>query len=84
MSEVVAKVQIDKLEAKVKIVEEKEKGEVIDRQLVTSVTLEYQGTPAKLDDILYTLRAGHAVDVTFASPQLSLSGITGKEEAKQD
>jgi putative NADH-flavin reductase len=72
MPKVEAKVQTTKLEAKVKIVEEKEKGEVIDRELVTTVTLEYDGTPAKLDDVLYTLRAGHAVDVTFSSPQMSL------------
>lgn len=79
MAEVKVKVQIEKLEAKVKIVEEKEKGEVIDRDLVTTVTLEYSGTPARLDDVLHTLRAGHTVDVTFSSPQLSF-GIEGKEE----
>ena len=70
--EVNVKVQTTKLEAKVKVVEEKEKGEVIDRELVTTVTLEYDGTPARLEEVLYTLRAGHAVDVTFSSPQLSL------------
>jgi len=55
---------------------------VIDRDIVTSVTLEYNGTPGKLDDVLHTLRAGHAVDVTFSSPQLSL-GIEG-QEAKEE
>ena len=79
MAELNVKVQVEKLEAKVKIVEEKEKGEVVDRDLVTTVTLEYSGTPARLDDVLHTLRGGHAVDVTFSSPQLSL-GI--KEEEK--
>jgi hypothetical protein len=72
MSEVAAKVQIDKMEAKVKIVEEKEEGAVVDRHLITEVKLEYEGTPALLDKVLYTLRAGHTVDVTFGSPQLSL------------
>jgi len=80
MAELNVKVQVEKLEAKVKIVEEKEKGEVVDRELVTTVTLEYSGTPARLDDVLHTLRGGHAVDVTFSSPQLSL-GI--KEEKKE-
>jgi len=80
MSEVAAKIQIDKMEAKVKIVEEKADGQVIDRHLITEVKFEYAGTPAKLDDILYTLRGGHAVDVTFSSPQQSL-GLG--EEAKE-
>lgn len=72
MSEVKVKVQINKLEAKVKIVDEKEEGAVIDRHLITEVKLEYEGTPAKLEEVLYTLRGGHSVDVTFASPQYSL------------
>jgi len=71
-AEVKVKVQTTKLEVKGKIVEDKEKGEVIDRDIITSVTLEYTGTPGKLDNVLHTLRAGHAVDVTFSSPQLSL------------
>lgn len=82
MSEVVAKVQIDKMEAKVKIVEEKAEGAVIDRHLITEVKFEYEGTPAKLDEILYTLRGGHAVDVRFGSPQQSLGlGEEAKEPA---
>ena len=72
MAEVKTTVHVDKLEAKVKMVEEKQDGEVIDRHLITEVKIEYEGTPAKLDDVLYTLRAGHTVDVTFASPQYSL------------
>jgi len=79
MAKVEVKVQTTKLEVKGKIVEDKEKGEVIDRDIVTSVTLEYIGVPGKLDDVLHTLRAGHAVDVTFSSPQLSL-GMETKEE----
>jgi len=68
-----AKVQTEKLEAKVKVEEEKgEGGIVVDRHLITEVKLVYEGTPAKLDDVLYTLRAGHAVDVTFSSPQQAL------------
>jgi hypothetical protein len=78
MSEVEVKVQIDRLEAKVKIVDEKDDGGVVvDRHLITEIKLEYEGTPAKLEELLYTLRAGHAVDVTFASPQLSLGRVDG-------
>jgi hypothetical protein len=79
MSEVKVKVQIERLEAKVKIVDEKgDGGVVVDRHLITEVKLEYEGTPAKLEEVLYTLRAGHVIDVTFASPQLSLGGVDGK------
>jgi len=79
MAKVEAKVQIEKMEAKVKLVEEKQEGEVIDRHLITEVKVEYEGTPAELDKVLYNLRAGHAVDVTFSSPQLSL-GIEEEEK----
>ena len=80
MPKVEAKVQIEKMEAKVKLVEEKQEGEVIDRHLITEVKIEYEGTSAELDKVLYTLRAGHAVDVTFASPQQALDL---PEEAKE-
>lgn len=80
MAEVNVKVQTTKLELKSKIVEEKgEGGMVVDRDIVTEVKVEYVGIPGKLDDVLHTLRAGHAVDVTFSSPQLSL-GMETKEE----
>lgn len=72
MAQVEVKVQTTKLEVKGRVVEETRKGEVIDRDIITSVTLEYNGTPGKLDDVLHTLRAGHAVDVTFSSPQQAL------------
>lgn len=82
MGQLNVKVKIDTLEAKVKIVEEKAEGAVIDRHLITEVKIQYEGTPAKLDDILYTLRGGHAVDVTFSSPQQSLGlGEETKEPA---
>lgn len=79
MAEVKAKVQTSKLEVKTKIVEEKEKGEVIDREIITSVTLEYVGPPGKMDDVLHTLRAGHRVDVAFSSPQQKLDLKEAKE-----
>lgn len=73
MAEVNVKVQTNKLETKTKIVEEKgEGGVVVDRDIVTSVTIEYIDVPGKLDNVLHTLRAGHAVDVTFSSPQQTL------------
>lgn len=80
MSELNVKLRVDKLEAKVKMVEEKQDGQVIDRHLITEVKLEYEGTPAKLDEVLYTLRGGHQVDVTLGSPQLSLDA---SEESKE-
>jgi len=81
MAEVKATIKVEKAEAKVKIVEEKEEGAVVDRHLITTVSLEYEGTPAKLDDVLYTLRAGHSVDVTFSSPQQKLPLEETKEPA---
>jgi len=80
MAKIEVKVQISKMEAKVKLVEEKQEGEVIDRHLITEVKVEYAGTPAKLEKVLYTLQAGHTVDVTFGSPQYSLDEA---EEAKE-
>ena len=72
MSDTRATVKTSKLEATVKMVEEKVEGAVVDRHLITSVTIEYEGTPARLDKVLHALRAGHDVEVTFGSPQLSL------------
>ena len=84
MAEVKVKVQTNKLEVKTKIVEEKEKGEVIDRDLITSVTLEYVGPGGKMDDVMHTLRAGHPVDVTFSSPQQKLDLKVAQETAKAE
>jgi len=80
MAKVEVKVKTNKVELKSKIVEDKEKGEVIDRDIVTAVTVEYVGTPGKLDGVLHTLRAGHEVNVTFSSPQQSLD-LPEEEEA---
>ena len=80
MGDTRATVSTSKLEAKVKMVEETEKGEVVDRHLMTSVTIEYEGTPARLDTVLYALRAGHDVEVTFGSAQLSLDMPEKAEE----
>jgi len=79
MSEIRETVSIDKIEAKVKIVEEKEENEVVDRHLITEVKIQYEGTPAVLDKVLYTLQAGHSINVTFTSPQLDL-GFLDKEK----
>ena len=75
MTKINTTVQIEKLEAKVKLVEEKQEGEVIDRHLITEVKVEYEGTPAQLDKVLYALKSGHWVDVTFATPQFELDEI---------
>lgn len=80
MGDTRATVSTSKLEAKVKMVEETEKGEVVDRHLMTTVTIEYEGTPARLDTVLHALRAGHDVEVTFGSAQLSLDMPEKAEE----
>ena len=74
------KVVANKLEAKVKIVEVTEKGEVVDRNLVTEVKIQYNGTPSQLDKMLYALRAGHVIDVTFTCPQSSLPLLEEEKE----
>lgn len=80
MSEIRAKVVVDKLEAKVKLVEDKEDGMVVDRHLITQATIQYEGTPAKLEKVLWALQAGHTVDVVFSTPQL---GLDIPEEEKE-
>ena len=80
MPEIKVELPIEKLSAKVKMVEIKEEGEVVERKLITEATIQYEGTPAKLDKILWLLQAGRDVDVTFSSKQLSL-GIEEKEPA---
>ena len=72
MPEIKAKVNIDKLEAKVKLVEEKEDNMVVDRQLVTEAKIQYGGTPAKLEEILWALKAGHTITATFTCPQIGM------------
>lgn len=76
------KIVAEKLEAKVKLVEEKEDGQVVDRSLVTEVKLQYQGTPSRLDEILYSLRAGHNIDVTFTCPQFSMPLVSEVKEVE--
>lgn len=80
MAEINTTVQIEKLEAKVKIVEEKQEGEVIDRHIMTEVKVEYEGTPAELDKVLYALKAGHRVNMTLATPQFGLDEKPSQEK----
>lgn len=77
----VVKIAVDKLSAKVKMVEIKEEGEVVERRLITEAVIQYEGTPAKLDSVLWLLQGGHDVDITFSSPQLSLFEDEKSEEA---
>jgi hypothetical protein len=60
---------------KSKIVETKEDGVVVDRELVTTVSFDYTGSPAKLSDVLYTLTAGNQVDVVFNTAQGVLATV---------
>lgn len=81
MAKLEVKVKTNKMELKSKIVEEKgEGGVVVDRDIVTEVKVEYIGVPGKLDGVLHTLRAGHEVNVTFGSPQLTLDEVREEKE----
>ena len=81
--EINVKVTLENLKATVKMTEEKDKnGDVVDRRLVTQATIEYEGTPAKLDKVLWALQAGQNVEVTFTCPQSAFDILAqGKEPA---
>ena len=49
-----------------------DKGEEIDRRLVTKVTLEGEIDPAEIAQIHRLLKAGHSINVDIYSPQLSM------------
>ena len=80
MAEIKVNVVVDKIKATVEMVEEKEDGMVTDRHLVTKATIQYEGTPAKLEKVLWALQAGHTVNITFTTPQL---GLDIPEEEKE-
>jgi hypothetical protein len=61
---------------KSKLVEIKEDGEVVDRTLVTTVSFDYEGSPAAMDKVLWMLKAGHAVSISFVSLQSTLDSVT--------
>jgi hypothetical protein len=61
---------IEKLEVKAKIIEEKEKGEVVDRYPVTVVKFQVRGTPGEFDKLLQAVANDHAVNAVFDSAQL--------------
>lgn len=72
--------EIQKLELKAKIVEEKEEGEIVDRRVVTAVKFEYDGTPLMLNQVLLALANGHRVSAAFHSPQSIMSMNENTEE----
>jgi hypothetical protein len=69
---------IEKLEVKAKIVEEVEKGEVIDRYPVTVVKFEVRGTPGDFDKLLLAVAHQHSINAVFDSAQLAFDSITFK------
>jgi len=80
----IVKLPVDKLSAKVKMIEIKEEGAVVERRLITEATIQYEGTPAKLDYILWLLQGGQSVEVTFSSPQFSMEIKEAREiESKE-
>jgi len=50
-----------------------DKGEEVDRVLVTQVTFEGEVDPADIAQIHRLLKAGHSVNVSIWSPQLVMS-----------
>jgi hypothetical protein len=65
---------------KTKIVETKNKdGDVEDRELVTTVSFDYTGSPAAMSNVLWTLTAGNVVNVSFTSPQGVMKDIIEKQ-----
>jgi hypothetical protein len=63
------KLKVTKLQAAVKVVED-DSG----RRLVTDVKFDYEGTPARLDDIFQAMKNGHPVDIVISSPQTKMEG----------
>ena len=49
-----------------------DKGEEVDRKLVTKVTFEGELDPAEIAQIHRLLKAGHSINVDIYSPQLSM------------
>ena len=64
---------IEKLELRSRIAEEVEKGEVVDRRVITSVKFEYDGTPMMMNQVLLALANDHQVTAKFESPQAIMS-----------
>lgn len=64
---------IQNLQIKAKLVEEKDKGDVVDCHIVTAVSFECEGcAPGEFDNVLRALREGQVINAAFASPQLGL------------
>jgi len=54
-----------------KIIEIKDKGEVIDKQIITTLTLEIDGPPGQCDELMAHLAADNSVQLTCDSPQMA-------------
>jgi len=64
---------IDNIKTKTAIRKIMDKGEEIDRLLITQVTFEGELEPADIAQIHRLLKAGHDVNVDIYSPQLTMS-----------
>ena len=53
---------IENLEIKTKIVEEKAEGVVVRKRLITNIKLDAETTPGKFDPVLKALKAGYRVN----------------------
>ena len=63
---------IDNIKTAIVIRKIMDKGEVIDRELVTKVTFEGEIDPGDIAQIHRLLKTGHSVNVSLWSPQLSM------------
>ena len=63
---------IEKIDTKTKVVEEKQPEGEPERRIMTTVTLQFEGTSAALDPVLRAIAAGHRVSAELFTPQWSL------------
>ncbi len=68
--------EINTMTVKTKIVEDKHG----DRELITTVSFDYTGSPAVMSNVLWTLTHGDRVDVSFSSQQGIMMDVLGKQK----
>lgn len=70
---------IEKLVVQAKVVEEKEKGEVVAKYPITVVKFQVRGTPGQFDDLLHAAAADHTINATLQTAQMSFQpAMAGK------
>ncbi len=73
---------IEGLEVRTKVVEEKEDGNVVDHHLMTTIKFDIEDMePNSLSLVLWAMKAGKAISVTFHNPQAVLDLVGSAESA---